>query len=312
MFAANQEGTMHTVQDLQTLESVLLILGAAYEYEAVAQAIADGARQLTGVTLVTLTMMKADGSGTMVVRSSHAATALDLSEIEQLPTHIFSLSAEQTEEEEVLPLLHLHGGVAAETPSRRDLLDRFAPHARLALARAQHLAAVTLLAYTDPLTWLANLRGLQIALDDAATRANVEGRSLALLVIDLDDFRRYNALWGHLVGDAALQAFARAICKATRGGDFVARVGGEEFAVLLPDSGEAEARTVAAHIHHAISLGSDGLPSLFTASIGIGIFPNDVPDAFSLYAVADTAMTMAKKAGKNRTFAFETMDWSSR
>jgi diguanylate cyclase (GGDEF)-like protein len=155
---------------------------------------------------------------------------------------------------------------------------------------------------------LANARGLQDALERTAEIANAEGRSLALLIIDLDDFRRYNALWGHLVGDAALQAFARAIRSAMRGRHFVARVGGEEFAVLLPDLSEKEACTVAADIHEAIAGGSSGLPSPFTASIGIGVYPNDVPDAFSLYAVADTAMTMAKKAGKNRTFQFETIE----
>ena len=182
----------------------------------------------------------------------------------------------------------------------------------MALARAQRLADLTQLAYSDPLTGLANQRGLQRALDQTAALANAEGQPLALLIIDLDDFRRYNTLWGHLVGDAALQAFARAIRSVMRGRHFVARVGGEEFAVLLPDASESEARTVAAHIHAAIAAGSGGLPSPFTASIGIGIYPNDVPDALSLYAVADTAMTMAKKAGKNRTFSFEPIEGPAR
>ncbi len=109
------------------------------------------------------------------------------------------------------------------------------------------------------------------------------------------------------MGDAALRAFARALRSATRSTDFVARVGGEEFAVLLPDSGELEARVVAAHVHEAIAAGSNGLPSPFTASIGIGIYPNDVPDATSLFAVADTAVLMAKREGKNRTYLFETV-----
>jgi diguanylate cyclase (GGDEF)-like protein len=148
---------------------------------------------------------------------------------------------------------------------------------------------------------------LQDALSRAAVIANDRGTPLALLIIDLDDFRRYNTSWGHLVGDAALRAFARALRSATRNADFVARVGGEEFAVLLPDSGELEARVVAAHIHEAIATGSAGLPSPFTASIGIGLYPNDVPDAMSIFAVADTAVLMAKREGKNRTYVFETI-----
>jgi diguanylate cyclase len=253
-----------------------------------------------------------NGTGTLVVASGGVTPdAEGKGDADHLPVATFSLDSER-HDDEALPLLHLHGNFALDGAPRTELLKRFAPHARMALRRAQRLADMTWLAYSDPLTGLANQRGLQQALDQAGALANAEGRSLALLIIDLDDFRRYNTLWGHLVGDAALQAFARAIRGAMRGRHCIARVGGEEFAVLLPDVGESEARTVAAHIHEAIAVGSGGLPSPFTASIGIGIYPNDVPDAFSLYAVADTAMTMAKKSGKNRTFAFESIDGPSR
>jgi diguanylate cyclase (GGDEF)-like protein len=309
MLAADTDADIEgALRNAHILENVLAALGAVDEYEAVTQAIADGARALAGTILVTLTVRAVDDTGTLVVASGAAPPdAEGDGDADHLPVATFSLESGR-HDDETLPLLHLHGSYAADRPSATALLQRFALHARMALARAQRLAHMTHLAYADPITGLANLRGLQRVLDHAATVANTEGRPLALLIIDLDDFRRYNTLWGHLVGDAALQAFARAIRGATRSRDFVARVGGEEFAVLLPDSGESEARTVAAHIHEAILSGSGGLPSPFTASIGIGIYPNDVPDAFSLYAVADTAMTMAKKAGKNRTFAFETID----
>ncbi|GEM_PF-3953340 len=296
--------TDHTLRDSLTLEAVLLELGAADDMESVAQAIADGARRFVDAVLVTLTVPSPDGLGILVIASGGMMDgSMEEVGVDQLPVRTFSLRTER-HNDETLPLLRLHGERHARGTT---MLMRFAPHARLALARAHRLAAIKRLAYSDPLTGLANARGLQVALDRAAALANTEERPLALLIIDLDDFRRYNTLWGHLVGDAALQAFARAIQGATRSRDFVARVGGEEFAVLLPDSGENEACIVAAHIHEAIAGGSSGLPSPFTASIGIGLYPNDVPDAFSLYAVADTAMTMAKKAGKNRTFLFETI-----
>ncbi|MHB8646665.1 MAG: GGDEF domain-containing protein [Thermomicrobiales bacterium] len=300
----------HALDDALTLEAVVLELGAADDIASVAQAIADGARQLTGAVLVTLTVSPSHGSGSLVIASGGlTAEEADEPGVDRLPVHTFSLTTER-DSDETLPLLRLHSEIAATHGTAIALLKRLAPHARLALARADHLAEITRLAYADPLTGLANARGLQAALDRTALVANAEGRPLALLIIDLDDFRRYNTLWGHLVGDAALQAFARAIRSAMRGRHFVARVGGEEFAVLLPDADEHEACRVAAHIHEAIARGSSGLPSPFTASIGIGLYPNDVPDAFSLYAVADTAMTMAKKAGKNRTFIFETIGQS--
>ncbi len=307
MFAVNLEpGRKHTPRHDALFEDVLLALGAADDYEDVAQAIADGARRLTDVAIVTLTVLDAEGSGMSLATSGVSG---DVRESNHLPTRTLSLVADS--DDGASPLLRFHDAMVAVKVRPGGALRCFLVHACLALARAERLAEMTRLAYTDPLTGLANARGLQIALNTAATVANAGIQPLALLIIDLDDFRRYNASWGHLVGDAALQAFARAIRSATRGDDFVARVGGEEFAVLLPDTGETEARIVAAHLHAAIARGSDGLPSPFTASIGIGLYPNDVPDAFSLYAVADTAMTMAKRAGKNRTFLFEAIEFEA-
>ena len=299
--------TERTLHAALALEAALLTLGAADDIESVVQAIADGARTLTDAVLVTLAIASPDESGTRVIASGGMeADDADETGVDRLPVRTFSLHTER-HDDETLPLLRLHGEITPTRGAGIALLKRLAPHARLSLARAHHLERITRLAYSDPLTGLANTRGLHVALDRMALVANADGRSLALLIIDLDDFRRYNTFWGHLVGDAALQAFARAIRSAMRGRHFVARVGGEEFAVLLPDADEHETRAVAAHIHEAIARGSSGLPSPFTASIGIGLYPNDVPDAFSLYAVADTAMTMAKKAGKNRTFLFETI-----
>lgn len=299
--------TERTLHEALALEAALIALGAADEVEAIAQAIADRTRQFMDAVLVTLTVPSVNGSRTLVIVSGGMTTDdVDEAGVDQLPVCTFSLQTER-HNDETLPLLRIHGAYDPTGTRGMAVVKRFAPHARLALDRAHRFAAIKQLAYSDPLTGLANARGLQGALDQTARVANEEGRALALLIIDLDDFRRYNTLWGHLVGDAALQAFARAIRSAMRGRHFVARVGGEEFAVLLPDTDEHEACAVAARIHAAIDVGGSGLPSPFTASIGIGVYPNDVPDASSLYAVADTAMTMAKRAGKNRTFLFETI-----
>src|SRR5262245_32768695 len=298
-----------TPQDTREVwEQILLTLGAAQTYEEVAQAIADGARILSGAELVTLTLPTADGHGTTVVVSGGLIeTGEGIVGVDQLPILHMPLSGITSLPDEALPILRIHGGIAASDSPPTQPLTRYAAHALLALARGRVHAHMAHLAYTDPLTGLANSRALQDALHRAAVKANELGTPLALLIIDLDDFRRYNSNWGHLVGDAALRSFARSLRSATRSTDFVARVGGEEFAVLLLDSGEFEARVVAAHIHAAIATGSEGLPSPFTASIGIGIYPNDVPDATSIFAVADTAVLMAKREGKNRTYVFESM-----
>jgi diguanylate cyclase (GGDEF)-like protein len=286
-------------------EQLLLALGAAQTYEEIAQTIADSARALTGAELVTLTVPTAEEHGTTVFASG--GLARDEQEtvgVDQLPILAFPLIGAPSLPDAASPELRVHGGIAGMDPPVTDALARFAPHWLLALMRGRAYAHMVHLAYSDPLTGLANSRALHDTLSRAAEAANARGTPLALLIIDLDDFRRYNTNWGHLVGDAALQAFARALRNATRSTDFVARVGGEEFAVLLVNSGELEARVVAAHIHEALAAGSEGLPSPFTASIGIGIYPNDVPDATSLFAIADTAVLMAKREGKNRTWVF--------
>ncbi len=296
------------LDDAPQVERLLLLLGAAQTYAEVAQTIADVARELTGAALVTLTLRAAEGASTTVVASGGwELSATEAVGVDQLPILNYPLAGEFAAPDSAPPLLRLHGGDLTAEPPPASSLARFAPHALLALSRALAYARMTHLAYSDPLTGLANSRALHETLHRTAAAANTHGQRLALLIIDLDDFRRYNSNWGHLVGDAALRAFAHALRNATRNADFVARVGGEEFAVLLEDSGELEARVVAAHIHAAIAVGSDGLPSPFTASIGIGLYPNDVPDATSLYAVADTAVLMAKREGKNCTFVFESI-----
>lgn len=296
------------LDDARQLEQMLLLLGATRTYTEVAQTIADIARELTGAALATLTLDAAEDNGMTVIASGGLVLpAMETIGVDQLPIFTFPLAGEFAAPDSALPVLHLHGSNLTAEPPPTAPLARFAPHALLALSRARAYAHMTHLAYSDPLTGLANSRALQETLHRAAAAANARGDRLALLIIDLDDFRRYNTNWGHLVGDAALRSFARALRSATRSSDFVARVGGEEFAVLLEDAGEWEARVVAAHIHAAIAAGSDGLPSPFTASIGIGLYPNDVPDATSLYAVADTAVLMAKREGKNRTFVFESI-----
>lgn len=300
--------TAEASEELLQLERALLTLGAAQTYAEVTQAIADIARELTGAALVTLTVADAEGSGTTVVASGGLALPpTEAVGVDQLPVVAFPLAGEFAPPDSAPPVLRLHGSDTMVTASPVAPVARFTPHALLALSRARAYAHMTHLAYTDPLTGLANNRALHERLGRVAATANARRSRLALLIIDLDDFRRYNTNWGHLVGDAALRAFARALRNATRTADFVARVGGEEFAVLLEEAGETEARVVATHIHTAIAAGSEGLPSPFTASIGIGLFPHDVPDATSLYAVADTAVLMAKHEGKNRTFVFESV-----
>jgi diguanylate cyclase (GGDEF)-like protein len=192
----------------------------------------------------------------------------------------------------------------ADDPAPMAHLTRFAPHALLALARGRAYAEMMELAYSDPLTGLANSRALQAALNRTAAAANADGQPLALLIIDLDDFRRYNTNWGHLVGDAALQAFARALRTATRSTDFVARIGGEEFAVLLQG---ADAAGAAATLRRLAGVTPEGQ----TCSGGVAAWDGvELPDA--LMRRADGALYAAKRAGRDRVVAYAELPGSDR
>ncbi|MEB2843356.1 diguanylate cyclase [Rhizobiales bacterium RZME27] len=163
--------------------------------------------------------------------------------------------------------------------------------------------------YTDALTGIANRRRFEQFLQVAWTEALVSGETMSLLVIDVDFFKRYNDSFGHPAGDACLQQVARAIEGQTRGdNDLPARLGGEEFAVLLRHTETIQATSAASRIHRAMSqLGlSHGRPDgngHVTVSIGLASATprHDGSSAGELVEAADKALYQAKRRGRNRT-----------
>jgi diguanylate cyclase (GGDEF)-like protein len=150
----------------------------------------------------------------------------------------------------------------------------------------------------DSLTGLVNRHHLQTELQAAIEDAADEGGGLALLYIDLDDFKRVNDRGGHAVGDRVLRELAGRMQRAIRRNDLVARVGGDEFVVLLPDCSEVQAAREVAESLRACITAPFRLPEgLFQmdASIGVATFPADGADAAALLAHADGAMYAAKR-----------------
>lgn len=160
-------------------------------------------------------------------------------------------------------------------------------------------------ALVDALTGLYNRRWLEDALPRFSNRFARSDQSLALLMIDVDHFKRVNDELGHPAGDATLVAVAHTLKSACRPTDLVARYGGEEFAVILPDTGPRAALGVAERLRHAVSLApirdAEGklLPCV-TVSIGAAIFDRNEPNAAQLLARADAALYASKQNGRNR------------
>lgn len=162
-------------------------------------------------------------------------------------------------------------------------------------------------AMLDPLTRLLNRRGLYEALAPAIEAAAAQSRPLALLFIDLDDFKYANDLAGHRMGDEILATVAHTLADQARDGQLVARIGGDEFAVLCPGVGAEDGGEIAARIVQAVTalqFLADGQPLRVGCSVGLATYPADALDDATLLARADAAMYQAKQGGKNGWAAY--------
>jgi diguanylate cyclase (GGDEF)-like protein/PAS domain S-box-containing protein len=156
------------------------------------------------------------------------------------------------------------------------------------------------LATHDPLTGLANRRLFDERLEQEMAGAIRHGRSLAVAILDLDEFKRVNDEFGHPAGDRALSDTARRLQRVLRRGDLLARVGGEEFAWILPEVHSHGAWAAVERARHAIGdHGFDGIGQL-TVSIGVAL-RGDLTDAAVLYEHADESLYRAKREGRDRS-----------
>jgi len=167
-------------------------------------------------------------------------------------------------------------------------------------------------ARTDPKTELANMKHWNQVAQAEVERARRFDRPLSVALADLDLLRDLNNRHGHLLGDQMIRRVADAIRTALREYDLPARFGGDEFAILMPETALPEAITVAERIRkgvEAIELRlSDGTPVRATVSIGVALFPADARSAAELLAAADRAVYQAKALGRNRVSAFADLE----
>jgi diguanylate cyclase (GGDEF)-like protein len=175
--------------------------------------------------------------------------------------------------------------------------------ASVALDNALLLKRAEALSVTDDLTHLYNSRYLNLVLRRETKRASRSGRPLSLLFIDLDGFKGVNDTHGHLFGSRALVEAAAVIRQSARETDVVSRFGGDEFALVLPDTGGEGAFAVGERIRERIAahkfLAADGLDIHLTGSVGVATLPDVAASAEELVQAADKAMYQVKESGKN-------------
>jgi diguanylate cyclase (GGDEF)-like protein len=197
------------------------------------------------------------------------------------------------------PIYDVEGNLLAVVETLRDMTTE--KKAQIELER---------LAAHDGLTGLTNRRGFDERLDAELSRAIRDQQSMALIMIDVDHFKRFNDTYGHQLGDECLREVASGLLTAVlRPSDLVARYGGEEFAVILPSVDQAGAYAVAERIRESIAAlaivhsGNDAL-GVVTVSVGLACgVPSRGTNEKDLITLADKALYQAKRSGRNRVVA---------
>lgn len=199
-------------------------------------------------------------------------------------------------------LLLWNGGKSPVEVAER--LRRFRVEALPLIENAYHFEQIEALSYTDGLTGLHNFRYFRRRLEEEMQRAKRYHRTLALMILDIDNLKSINDRFGHLAGDAILKAFGKILTKSVRAIDVASRYGGDEFCLIIPEADRDKAllfmerfRVKIASEHAA----GEGISSdfKFSVSIGAAVYPEDAEEIDELINAADMALLQAKEEGGN-------------
>ena len=217
---------------------------------------------------------------------------------------------------ETLGILYLLDGlVKKDTADEARMADTsklakiLADNIGLGIANLKLRESMRNMSIRDSLTGLFNRRYMQEALAQEQHRARRNATKLAIIMIDIDHFKRFNDSFGHDGGDAVLRALGAFLKNNVRGSDVACRYGGEEFALILSPSTQEGARQRAEKIREGAALLSVSHANqplgAVTLSLGVAIFPDDASEAEAIVKAADVALYQAKRGGRNRVFMSE-------
>lgn len=208
--------------------------------------------------------------------------------------------------DQLVGVLLVEDSTTGQVPSLADVqaLEIFANHAVSAVQSARAYEATQELSVRDALTEAFNHRYFQEALSKELTRHERTGHPLTLGMLDIDDFKKINDLFGHPVGDVVLKGLVEEMTRSVREMDTVARYGGEEFALIFPETTTEQALLVADRLRRRVAASLFSVTGLshplgITVSIGLASFPDDALTKRTLVERADQALYQAKRSGKN-------------
>lgn len=198
-------------------------------------------------------------------------------------------------------------GEGGLTERHRRRLDQFARYAAFHIEQKRVQDRFRMQARTDAMTGLDNYRSFRQRLEDETRRARRYNRPLSLILLDIDHFKRINDTYLHVAGDAILRQMAAVLREILRGSDVAARYGGEEMAIICPETGANDARTLAERIRATVEMRRFALPTgsepheiEITISLGVATVPTHATSDAILVEQADKALYAAKTAGRNR------------
>ncbi|MBV9551567.1 MAG: diguanylate cyclase [Alphaproteobacteria bacterium] len=191
-------------------------------------------------------------------------------------------------------------------------IRRFAAIERDVTNEVRHEAQLEQLAYVDPLTKLANRRYFEQTLQRELSRAQRLHLPLSLAILDIDHFKQVNDRWGHPIGDRVIHGVAQSLLKSVRAYDCIARIGGEEFTVLLPgadlDAGKRVIDRVCADVRTTVKVELSETTVTVTCSAGLTARCGAADAGDKMILRADRALYMAKNAGRNRVAVFDSAE----
>ncbi|OLE13879.1 MAG: hypothetical protein AUG93_00685 [Armatimonadetes bacterium 13_1_20CM_4_65_7] len=191
---------------------------------------------------------------------------------------------------------------------QRDLhiLTALAGYATIAIENARLFEKTKRLAITDGLTELFNHRYLHEALERTLERCRRDEQPLAVIMLEIDSFKRYNDTYGHQRGDDVLRIVADVLRKGSRASDIVARYGGDEFMIVLPNSSKDTSSEIAERLRRAVEaypfLLGESIVTSVTLSVGVAAFPDDGDTVDALVDAVDRAQYTAKRSGGNKVY----------
>lgn len=205
----------------------------------------------------------------------------------------------------IIGAVRLQGTKGFWTPERESLLESYLSTTASVLSNLQLLQTMREQANIDPLTGLYNRRFCKDYASKLMAMARRKDTPLGFVILDLDHFKNINDIYGHEVGDRILKQFAKTITQSMRETNLTARLGGEEFVVVLPDTGAKACQVVAERIRNAVAhmnmpqVNEKPLPNI-TVSLGIAVYPEHGATLEEMLQASDRALYESKRAGRNR------------